>query len=60
LQLNLEFFNFKLRFIFVLSIKADNNQEQQRAKHQKDLLKKLNEDAKERLLNQKGSVAREK
>jgi hypothetical protein len=44
--------------IFIL--KADNNQEHQRAKHQKELLKKLNEDAKERLLNQKGSVAKEK
>ncbi len=41
-------------------LQADNNQEQQRAKHQKELLKRLNDDAKERLLNQKGSVAKEK
>ncbi len=43
-----------------LCIQADNNQEQQRAKHQKELLKRTNDEAKERLLNQKGAVAKEK
>lgn len=40
--------------------RADNNQEQARKQHQKDLSKKLNEDAKERLLSKKGGVSKEK
>ncbi len=40
--------------------RADNNQEQARKQHQKDLSKRLNEEAKERLLSQKGAVAKEK
>ena len=40
--------------------RADNNQEHQRREHQKELAKRLNEEAKERILKQKGAVSKEK
>lgn len=40
--------------------RADNNQEQQRKEHQKELARRLNEEAKDRILNQKGAVAKER
>jgi len=40
--------------------RSDTNQETQRKEHQRDLMKRLNEDAKDRILNQKGSVSKEK
>jgi nucleosome binding factor SPN SPT16 subunit len=40
--------------------RADNTEEQKRKEHQKELAKRLNDDARERLLNQKGAVSKEK
>lgn len=40
--------------------RADNNQEHQRKEHQKELAKRLNEEARERILKQKGIVSKEK
>ena len=40
--------------------RVDNNQEQQRKEHQKELGKRLNDDAKERILKQKGIVVKDK
>ena len=40
--------------------RADNNQEQARKEHQKELSKRLNDEARDRILNQKGAVAKEK
>ena len=40
--------------------RADNNQEHQRKEHQKELAKRVNEEAKERILKQKGNVTKEK
>lgn len=40
--------------------RADHNQEQVRKEHQKELSKRLNEEAKERILSKKGSVVTEK
>lgn len=40
--------------------RSDNTQEQQRKEHQKELAKRVNEEAKERILKQKGIVAKEK
>lgn len=40
--------------------RSDTNQEQARREHQKELLKKLNADAKDRLLNLRGQVSKEK
>lgn len=40
--------------------RADNNQEQQRKEHQKELAKRLNEEAKERILKQNGVIVKEK
>ena len=40
--------------------RSDNNQEHQRKEHQKELAKRLNEEAKERILKQKGIVTKEK
>lgn len=40
--------------------RADNNQEHQRKEHQKELGKRLNEEAKERILKQKGGSVKEK
>ena len=40
--------------------RSDNNQEHQRKEHQKELARRLNEDAKERILKQKGIISKEK
>lgn len=40
--------------------RSDNNQEHQRKEHQKELARRLNEEAKERILKQKGIVSKEK
>ncbi len=40
--------------------RSDTNQEQVRREHQKELAKRLNDEAKERLLNSKGAVNKEK
>ena len=40
--------------------RADNNQEQVRKEHQKELSRRVNEEARDRILNQKGAVAKEK
>lgn len=47
----ISFFNIK---------KADNSQEHQRKEHQRELARRLNEDAKDRILNHKGEVTKEK
>lgn len=40
--------------------RSDTNQETQRKEHQRNLMKRMNEEAKDRILNQKGSVSKEK
>ncbi len=50
----------KKKILNYLTLQADNTQEQGRKHHQKELSKRLNEEAKERLLSQKGGVAKEK
>lgn len=40
--------------------RSDTNQDHARREHQKELAKRLNDEAKERLLNQKGAVSKEK
>ena len=57
----------KLTFKFPILIfrfcnikKADNSQEHQRKEHQRELARRLNEDAKDRILNHKGEVTKEK